>query len=180
MKYISLLRGINVGGQKKIKMNELKNLYEAQGFQNVTSYIQSGNLVFDVKSRSINSIKQKIENAIQTHYGFEVPVDIRTPATYQQIIDACPFEESRQAENSNRILVSFLSATVSKDSLALLAKVASPSEKLSLYNDVFFIYCPDGYGRSKLSNNFVEKTLGLTATTRNWKTVNQLLTMSQI
>ena len=179
MKYISLLRGINVSGQKKIKMDDLRSLYEAQGFHNVTSYIQSGNLVFDAKTASTKTLKQKIEKAIETYYGFSVPVDIRMPADYRKIINSCPFEESKLEENGNKILVSFLSGTVSKDKLGALEKVTSASERLTLNNDILYLYCPNGYGRSKLSNNFVETKLGLTATTRNWKTVCQLLEMSQ-
>jgi uncharacterized protein (DUF1697 family) len=179
MKYISILRGINVSGQKKIKMADLKSLYEKEGFDNVTTYIQSGNVLFDTKKRKIEEIKIRIESAIKGAYGFDVPVDVRTTEEYLNIINACPYEEAKIEENGTKVLVSFLSDKPSKDKKSQLEERARYPERLKIEGSVVYLYCPNGYGKSKLTNTFIESKLGLVATTRNWKTVSKLVEMGQ-
>lgn len=179
MKYISILRGINVSGQKKIKMADLKSLYENEGFEDVTTYIQSGNVLFNSENRNLEEIKSIIESAIRENYKFDVPVDIRTKEEYQKIIDRCPYEEAKFEENATKVLVSFLSEEPSEDKRKQLEAIAKNPEMLKVDGRVVYLYCPNGYGKSKLSNTFIESKLGLVSTTRNWKTVQKLLQLSQ-
>lgn len=172
--YISILRGINVSGQKKIIMNDLKVLYEGLGLSNIITYIQSGNVVFVSPVDSITEIKCKIEKAIKDKYGFDVPVDVRTADAYKAIIENCPFEDIDVEKDGTKILVTFLSKAPSADKIAVAQNYASKSEAMVLNDTVLYLHCPDGYGRTKLSNAFLERKLGVSATTRNWKTILKL------
>ncbi len=173
-KYISILRGINVSGQKKIIMADLKTLYEKLGFGDVLTYIQSGNVVFTSPDADTTAMKTKIEGAIKTKYGFDVPVDVRTAADYDDIIENCPFENIDVEKDGTKVLLTFLSNHPSADKMAEAQKAASQSETMVLRDTVLYLHCPDGYGRTKLSNVFLERKLGVSATTRNWKTVLKL------
>lgn len=176
MKYISLLRGINVSGQKKIKMTDLKYLYERLGFQDVATYIQSGNVIF--KAENHTDLNQRIEKAIQKQYSFHVPVEIRTSREMSSIIKNCPFGSRNSDEDGTKILITFLSAEPSQENLATLRPHVIDPEKLLLKGKEIYLYCPNGYGKSKLSNTFLEQKLKVGATTRNWKTVNKLHELS--
>ena len=179
MKYISILRGINVSGQKKIKMADLKMLYEEQGFKNVITYIQSGNVIFEAKSKlTIEVLKKIIEKAIETKYVFQVPVDIRTNQELKQIIEKCPYEELKEEENGTKILITFLQSTPLNQKLESLLEYVKSPEKLVIQGKEVYLYSPDGYGKSKLTNTFIEKKLAISATTRNWKSVKKLYELS--
>ena len=136
MKYISLLRGINVSGQKKIKMADLKFLYEGLGFENVVTYIQSGNVIFDCNTRQVDEIKSAIERAIEDKYGFFVPVNMGTVEEYRHIIDSCPFEEARLEENGSKILISFLLSVPEESNIAELMKYVKLPERLIVDGNV--------------------------------------------
>jgi len=179
MNYISILRGINVCGQKKIKMADLKSLYENLGLEAVTPYIQSGNVLFDSENKTVDELKSIIEDAIHERYDYDVPVDIRTKDEYQEIVNRCPYEEAKLAENATKVLVSFLSEEPTVDKKRELEGLAQFPEKLKIEARVVYLYCPNGYGRSKLSNAFIESKLGVVSTTRNWKTVRKLVELSQ-
>ena len=179
MKYISILRGVNVSGQKKIKMADLKILYEEQGFKNVITYIQSGNVIFEAKANlAIERIKEMIETAIETKYTFQVPVDIRTNQELKQIIEKCPYEEIQEEKNGTKILVTFLQNTPLDKKVELLLEYVKSPERLIIQDREVYLYCPNGYGTSKLTNVFIEKKLGISATTRNWKSVKKLYELS--
>jgi len=178
MKFISLLRGINVSGQKAIKMSDLKSLYQEIGFQNVVTYIQSGNVVFDAESTNSSSAKKKIQSAIESKYHFQVPVEIRTNHQISKIIEACPFDSIDLAENGTKVLLTFLSDSPLKKNIDELMKHVIGPDQLIINGKAVYLYCPNGYGKSKLSNNFLEKRLGVDATTRNWKTVQKLYELS--
>ncbi len=178
MKYISLLRGINVSGQKKIKMSNLKSLYELLGFQNVVTYIQSGNVVFDSKVKNKTDLKASIEKAIEEKYKFYVPVEIRTNLEIESIIKNCPFGSVDLVEDGTKVLVTFLSSTPSEAKVVDVLKYVVAPEKLVVTEKVVYLYCPNGYGKSKMSNTFLEHKLGIAATTRNWKSVHKLYELS--
>jgi len=179
MIYISLLRGINVSGQKKIKMADLKSLYVAHGFDKVVTYIQSGNVIFESKGRrSRESIRKSIENFIQEKYGFHVPVGIRTNKELENTLNNCPYEEAKVEEYGTRILVTFLQSAPPVERQKLLNEYVKPPEKLTIIGSEVYLYCPDGYGKSKLTNVFLENKLGIPATTRNWKSVKKLHELS--
>ena len=113
MKYVSILRGINVSGHKKIKMADLKDLYKSQGFESVTTYIQSGNIIFRSTSTDKTSLRKIIEKAIEEEYEFHVPVDIRTEQELKGILDDCPYEETKIEGNETKVLVTFLQSVPS-------------------------------------------------------------------
>lgn len=179
MKYISILRGINVSGQKKIKMADLKILYEKQGFENVITYIQSGNVVFESNSeKNIEALRKIIEKAIKEEYLFYVPVDIRTNKELEQIIQKCPYQEAKEDDNGTKVLVTFLQSMPSEEKKELLFTYVKPPERLIIQGREAYLYCPNGYGKSKLSNTFIEKKICITSTTRNWKSVKKLYELS--
>jgi len=174
MKYISILRGINVSGQKKIKMADLKSLYESLEFENVITYIQSGNVIFDTQTQNKQEIITAIESAIQSTYGFHVPVQIRTMQEISKLISSIPFNDVNLIENNTKVLITFLSSQPTKSAIEFLQKYIIEPERLIVNNKHVYLYCPNGYGKSKLSNTFIEQKLDVSATTRNWKTVCQL------
>jgi uncharacterized protein (DUF1697 family) len=168
--YISMLRGINVGGQKKIKMNELALLYESRGFEKVQTYIQSGNVVFVSPERDSEKLSAKIEKEIKRRFGFDVAVLIRTAGEIQKIIKNNPFK----GKDENYLHVTFLNGKPQEIPIEEIIKVKSGSEEFHIEGREIYLFCPNGYGNTKLSNNFFERKLKVAATTRNWRTVNTL------
>jgi uncharacterized protein (DUF1697 family) len=171
--YASILRGINVSGQKKIRMADLAALYESLGFANVRSYIQSGNVVFEAEAGKAKKIIQDIEQAIKKRYGFAVPVLIRTRAEMRATINANPFLKEKNIDNS-KLHVSFLERAPEKSVVRAFNPGPLGEDRYVIKGRDIYLYCPGGYGKTKLSNTFLEKQFGVSATTRNWKTVNVL------
>lgn len=196
--YISILRGINVSGQKKILMADLKKLYESLGFINVQTYIQSGNIIFNYQNTENNNndneitlaeiqqnislqIANKITDKIAEQYDFQVPVIIRNVEEMESCIKNNHF--IRKYADLDKFHVSFLSQIPTESNIDKLNDKAKEGyfgddEYLILGKEVY-LYCPNGYGITKLSNNFFENKLKVIATTRNWKTVNELLRIAQ-
>ena len=169
--YISLLRGINVSGQKKIKMVDLKQLYEACSFTDVRTYIQSGNVVFNSTLSDKNELATMISKVIGQQYGFDVQVLVKSPKDIQRALDNNPFEHEK-------MYITFLFDTPEDIPYDEINKVKLPSEQFEIIEDCIYFYCPDGYGRSKFSNNFLERKLKVTMTSRNLRTTRKLLEMS--
>lgn len=171
MKYLALLRGINVGGHKKIPMKELKDLFNSLGFSKVATYIQSGNVIFS--SSQEKGLEALIEGALKKRFGFEVTVIVLTEAKFKKAVQACPFIQEGDADGS-KVLVSFLKEGPDKDGAAQIQAKAKESEQVVLGEKALYMNCPEGYGRSKLSTSILEKALGTRLTARNWKTVKAL------
>ena len=172
--YISMLRGINVSGQKKIRMADLKSLYKSQGLAEVQTYVQSGNVVFDSEEQDIAKLRKSIETQIEKAYGFSVPLLIRSSDDFRRIIESHPFA----GEEPVRVLVTFLYEHPEGSKWNDLNHYKDKVDEFALGEQEIFLFCPGGYGKSKLSNNFFENKLGVIATTRNWKTVNALYEMA--
>jgi uncharacterized protein (DUF1697 family) len=174
--YISLLRGINVSGQKIIKMVDLKSHFESCGFTNVQTYIQSGNVVFcsDIKSRL--KIKERIENKIMEVYNFSVPTFVLTQSKIEEAIIGNPFNSSKI--DFSKVSVTFLDTVPKNNSIENIENFQGKNEEFVISENVIYLYCPDGFGKTKLRNNFFEKKMKVTATSRNWKTTNKLLEIS--
>lgn len=171
-RYISILRGINVGGKRKILMADLRQLFKKLGFSNTTSYIQSGNIIFDYeKNVEVKELEDKIQEAIFKAYGFEVPVIIRSVNEIEHSISNNPFLNSNEIE---RLHLTFLKETPDTINLEQINEYNFPSDDFNIMGKNVFIYCSEKYSDSKLTNTFFEKKLKVTATTRNWKTVNKL------
>jgi len=176
MRFIALLRGINVGGHKKIKMAELKLMFEALSFTDVVTYIQSGNVIFTASEDA--DLDVRIQQGIHDTFGFDVPVFIRSAAEVQSVYDGCPYENIDLKTDGTSLLVTFLSEQPQADFIPLLTPFISAPEKCVVVHKEVYLHCPEGYGKTKLSNPLIEKKLKVQATTRNWKTVNKLLELA--
>ena len=154
--YISLLRGINVSGQKLIKMDALKKAYENLGFRNVTTYVQSGNVIFSASETEPEKLEKIIYNRIEKDFGFEVPVMVLTAEKLKQVVDNSPFVIDPSIDPVF-LHVTFLASKPGKfDSSAIEAK-KQDGEEISFADEVIYLYCPNGYGRTKLNNNFLDR-----------------------
>ena len=178
-KYISLLRGINVSGQKKIKMVDLKSIYESLGFANVKTYIQSGNVVFESSISDVKKLKRKTEQKVEKIFGFPVSVIIRSNKEFKRIIHCNPFIGNDKTEDDSKFHITFLTKVPAESAAETVRQSAEKPEALEIRGKEVYLYCPNGYGRTKLSNSFLERKLGVTATTRNWKTVKKLYNLTQ-
>jgi len=176
-KHISILRGINVGGKRKILMADLKSLYSKLGYKNVISYIQSGNVIFDAKETDHQKIEAKIYKAINKAYGFEVPVVVRSVEEIKHAVANNPFAKNKTETES--LHLTFLKEIPSTENLEKIATYDYSPDKFKIIDKDVFLICSGKYHKSKLTNNFFEKKLKVAATTRNWKTVNKLLELSQ-
>ena len=174
--YISILRGINVSGHKRILMTELKVLYEELGFTDVKTYIQSGNVIFRTKDNK-EEVIVKIERAIKKKFGFYVPVIIRTISEFKKVILSNPFPED---SDINKIAIVFLEKVPLQNYVEKVIEMDFLPDKFVIKERDIFILCVNGFGRTKLTNNFFENKLKVKATTRNWKTVNKLIELSKL
>jgi len=173
--YISILRGINVGGQKKILMSDLKALYEGLGFKEVITYIQSGNVIFNVvDSISDGQAAEMIKQALYQKIRFEVPVLVRTSLEMQTTQRINPFIENKSLD-IDKMHVTFLGELPNEENLKHIKKYDYTPDLFHITGKDVFLYCPNGYGTTKLSNSFFESKLKVSATTRNWRTVNTLV-----
>ena len=177
-RYISILRGINVGGNRKILMKDLKVLFEKLGFLKVETYIQSGNVIFESDRKLSNAdLEKNIQQSILETFGFEVSVIVCTSESWSEFIVNNPFLKE------NEVDIEKLHLTVLKEEP--LPELVKKIKDLIFLPDRFeimgrnvFVYCENGYGRTKITNDFFEKKLKVAATTRNWKTVMKLHELS--
>lgn len=170
--YISILRGINVSGQKMIKMADLKVLYEELGFTNVQTYIQSGNVVFESQETNPDKLQELIFNQLKKHYGFDVPNLILTPQEIEEALKNNPYQQYE------KMYFTFLDEIPLAENLEKLKAFNYVDEYYEQSKKVIFFYSPNGYGNAKMNNNFFENKLKVKATTRNLNTVKKLLKMS--
>jgi uncharacterized protein (DUF1697 family) len=168
-----MLRGINVSGQKKIIMKDLAALYESQGLTQVNTYIQSGNVVFHASVTKQVTLAKKISGAINSAYGFEVVVFVRDREQMAKTLKKNPFLDLKDVDIS-KLYVTFLEQAPEKGLVKKLEAVDAGVDRCKVIGNDVYLYCPGGSGKSRLSNNFIEKQLQLDGTTRNWKTVNVL------
>lgn len=170
--YISILRGINVSGQKKIKMADLKALYEKLGFSDVQTYIQSGNVVFKAKETEANKLEKLIFDAIQKEYGFDVPNLILTAKEVEEALNNNPFKDIE------KMYFTFLTETPQQENIEKLKTYSFEEEYYELNGKVIYSHFPNGAGRAKMNNNFFENKLKVMATSRNLNTTQKLLEMA--
>jgi uncharacterized protein (DUF1697 family) len=173
-----MLRGINVSGHKPVKMEQLRASFERLGFTNVKSYVQSGNVVFEAARGPVLQVQEKIEKQILTDFAFSVPVLLRTAQELGEVIERNPFTKEPAIDQS-KLHVTFLSKTGPAKAREMLLPLAGAGEQFQVHGREIYLYCPNGYGRTKLSNTAIEKKLDVGATTRNWRTVNTLLSMAR-
>ena len=175
---ISLLRGVNLGGHRKVKMDDLRELYESLGFEAVTTYINSGNVLFKTGARDLVRLARRIEDAIDTACGFHSDVILRTPADLRQVLAANPFA-ARPGMEGSRLAIHFLSADPAAVACDQARAIPAAPEELHIVGRELYIYFPNGMARPTLSMALLEKTLKTTGTTRNWNTVRKLLELAE-
>lgn len=175
--YISLLRGINVSGKNIIKMNALCAMFESLKFLNVKTYIQSGNIVFMYKETTTHDLEKKISAQIKKEFGFEVPVMVKESEELNAIFTQNPFINKRD-EDIAKLHVTFLSQEPNKITIDKIMEGNYADDEFMINGKVVYLFCPNGYGNTKLTNTFFENKFKATATTRNWKTITELVTIS--
>jgi uncharacterized protein (DUF1697 family) len=174
--YIALFRGVNVGGNNVLPMKELVALLENIGSQNVNSYIQSGNAVFQNEEENASLLSNRITAAIKKSHGFEPQIVLLELEEIERAVGSNPFPE---AESEPKTLhVHFLSSIPKNPDLDTLESIKSARERFALKDGVFYLHAPDGIGRSKLASN-AEKLLGVPMTGRNWRTVCKVMAMAK-
>jgi uncharacterized protein (DUF1697 family) len=171
--YIAMFRGINVGGHKRIKMDRLRESLEALGFEQVKTYIQSGNVVFRAGKTSSAALGKKIEARIVSDFGFSASVIVRTDAELGEIIAANPFLPQRGIDHE-KLHVTFLSDLPATPALKKLAEFTVAPDRSQCVGKEIFLYLPNGFSASSLWKVPWEKALAVVTTTRNWKTVNAI------
>jgi uncharacterized protein (DUF1697 family) len=174
---ISLLRGINVGGQKRLRMETLRQIYSDLGFSNIRTYVQSGNVVFESSAIDRSALVEKIEVKIEQTCGYHVEVFVRQANEIQRILEGNPFLTYRN-EDPGKLHITFYYQSPSETSLAKLTAPVGITDEFALAEMAVYLFCPNGYGKTKLSNSFFERKLGILVTTRNWNTVNALYKMA--
>jgi uncharacterized protein (DUF1697 family) len=175
---ICLLRGVNVGGKHKVKMEALRALYESIGLRDVQTLLQSGNVVFRTERRDLVALTKKIEGAIERKFGFHSDVILRTASELRDVIARNPFAK-RTGIDASRFLVSFLVSDPGEEARGNVRRIKAHPEELRIDGREVYIYFPNGLARPKLSMALVEKTLKTSWTGRNWNTVRKLLEMAE-
>jgi uncharacterized protein (DUF1697 family) len=178
MVVISMLRGINLGGRNIIRMEALRTLYESMEFENVATFIQSGNVVFRTKERDLGKIARRIGDGIEEEFGFRREVILRTAEEMRAVIARNPFVERKDVEPSN-LLVWFLGGAPDAEARKQVLTVKIQQEELRMGERELYIYFPDGQGRSKLSLTAVDRALKFPGTGRNWNSVLKLMAMAE-
>jgi uncharacterized protein (DUF1697 family) len=171
--YVCLLRGINVGGNKRMKMHDLRAMLDSLGIPDAQTILQSGNVVFRSDESDAAKLAAKIEAGIHDKFGFDSRIILRTAAEFRQVMTAHPFSADQLTDEA-KLLVMFLEESPQSETIATLMETHSGPEVMHIIGHEAFIFYPDGMGRSKLTNNLIEKHLKVAGTGRNWKTVNKL------
>lgn len=158
-------------------MAELKNALLENGFQQVQTYIQSGNIVYQHASTSITDLNKQMNQIIQQKFGFDVPVLTLESKAFETIVRKNPFTSDTQKDTSC-FHITFLSECPQAEFIAKIDASKYLPDEFSIVKNAVYLYCPGGYGNTKLSNKFLETKLKVDATTRNWKTVNELIRLA--
>jgi uncharacterized protein (DUF1697 family) len=173
--HILLLRGINIGPRNRIAMPELRGLLADAGFDEVRTYLQSGNVVVSSSAKT-DDVVRRTEALIKDELGLDIAVLARTRAQLAKVVDANPLKDV--AKNPKRYQVSFLAKKPTRDVVRHVEETASPQERVVALGREFYAWHPDGAARSKLWALLAGQRLGITATSRNWTTVTSLLELA--
>lgn len=171
--YIALLRAINLGKYNKVKMADLRSLLESLGLENVQTYIQSGNVIFD-SNLNKDELQKMLEEKMETKFGFHIPVILRTVSEFEEIVKKCPYESAMLLEGES-IHISFLSEAPLKENLDKLNRFSNEIDEYQIKDTEVYIYFHQNLHKSKLPAQL--QKLEVSATLRNWKTVMKLVSM---
>jgi uncharacterized protein (DUF1697 family) len=176
MKYAALLRGINVGGNTMVKMEKLRETFGSLGFENVKSYINSGNLVFETRKTDDAKLAKKIREAIRKDFEMDIPVMVRSIAEIEEVIRNNPFDG--KFENDKDVHVFFLTEPLSKEHAEkLLEAITSDAESIEIRGRDIYYFLRISIVDSVLGKGFIDKKLKMPATARNWRTVKKIAEM---
>ncbi|MGW0736031.1 DUF1697 domain-containing protein [Streptomyces sp. NPDC002851] len=178
-RYAALLRGINVGGHRKVPMADLRELLTGLGHGDVRTHLQSGNAVFTSGSGDEDALAAELGKAIEDRFGFAVDCLVRNGAYLQAVVDDCPFPAS--SLEPKQLHVTYYSELVGPERFDSVERAAYAPEDFALGDRVLYLYAPDGLGRSRLAEVLARPGLvkGLVATTRNWNTATKLAELTR-
>jgi uncharacterized protein (DUF1697 family) len=174
-RYVVLLRGINLGSTNRVPMGRLRSALEEAGFEEVATYVQSGNVVLTSRD-SAAKVARAVERLVESEFGLKIPVVVRTRAQVAEVVERNPL--AKVAKDPKRYQVSFLEKKPSATLMRKLEEVAAPSERVVAEGREIYAWHPEGVARSKLWAALAGKGLGVTATARNWTTVAKLLELA--
>ena len=173
MKYVAFLRGINVGGKNKIKMETLREVCAALGFENVKTYINSGNVIFETPKTDDKNLAAQLESAIDKEFDLKIKVIVRSMSEIEEIIKNNPFEG--QFENDKDLHVFFLDEQMPDEKRDILLSNNNEKEMFAARNREIFYLSHVSFSDSLMGKDFIGKKLKVSATARNWRTVNKIL-----
>jgi len=176
--YITLLRGINVGGSKVILMADLKEVFRELGFSEAQTFIQSGNIVFASKKENTTELEEMIKAAIKNRFKFDVGVLVLRLDELEKIVKRNPFNEDG-LKTGERIYLTVLSEKPAKDKVPGLYRIRSDTDESELIDRTVYVLCRKGYSKSPFNNNSIEKVLKVRATSRNLETMKKLIEMGR-
>lgn len=174
---ISMLRGVNVGGHNKIKMDALRSLYESLGLRDPQTHVQSGNVIFRTEERELALLAQRIESAIEGRFDFRPAVILRTASELRDVIAKNPFAKRRGLDPS-KLLVTFLASDPGPEVRDKILSIKAAPEELRIDGRELYVYFPSGIGRSNLPP-VLDRTLKIPATSRNWTSITKMLEIAQ-
>ncbi|MGA7855638.1 MAG: DUF1697 domain-containing protein [Candidatus Acidiferrales bacterium] len=175
---IAMLRGVNVGGHNKIKMEKLRSLCKTLKLRDACTYVQSGNLIFKTDERDLDLLAQRLQDAIERKFGFRPGTVLRTAAEMREVIGRNPFAKRRGVE-PNRLLVTFLAGEPAAEAREKARKLDTSPEELRMDRREVYTYYPNGMARPKISWASIERILKTSGTGRNWNSVTKMLEIAE-
>ena len=175
---IAMLRGVNVGGHNKIRMEALRALCTKLKLRDACTYVQSGNVIFRTDQRDLASLAKRLQNAIERDFGFRPDIVLRTSAELRDVIARNPFANRRDIE-PNKLLVTFLASDPGPEARDKATKIKTEPEELRMERREVYIYFPNGMARPKMSWPAIERALQTSGTGRNWNSVTKMLGIAE-
>lgn len=176
--YIALLRGINVSGQKIIKMEILRKVLMELDLENISTYIQSGNLLFESKIADSRRLENMIATKIKAHFGFDIPTVVLTLEELRAVVKKNPYVKENLA-NPTQPYVAFLSGVPALSDIEILGRIDFQNDRFHVIGKTIYLHYANSAGKTKLSNGMIENKLKIKSTSRNWKTVLKLIELSE-
>jgi uncharacterized protein (DUF1697 family) len=177
MRYVALLRGINVGGKNRLGMKDLAAMFAAAGCEGVSTFIQSGNVIFGGPAALPPELPQRLSGAIEKQFGYRIPVVLRSREELETTVRENPF--LRDGVDGSTLHVLFLREAPDPDRIASLDPCGSPPDVFAVYGKDVYLHLPQGLAATRLTNYFFDSKLKTVSTGRNWRTVTRLLELMQ-
>jgi uncharacterized protein (DUF1697 family) len=175
---ISMLRGVNLGAHKRIKMDALRTVYESLKLQDAQTFVQSGNVIFSTAERDLAGLANRIQSAIERKFGFRSDVILRTASELREVIARNPFAKRRGIEPS-KLLVTFLASDPGEGAREELRKLKTEPDEMRIERRELYTYFPNGMARPKVPWSVIERILKTSGTGRNWNSVTKMLEIAE-